>query len=608
MEKSQQFVETENEILVQECLRVIANLTGAKRAHLHFLLQERKFEKEAFFWADSPEGLLECSEMAAIRLDHPWWVMNLRAQDLLKIEDLTRLPEEVSADRQALQHYGVHNLLILPVYDGKRLAGMIRLENVSEDLSLQEIEISLLHICAQLIVRMLCLARDLGELRRDRARIAHHQEYDDLTGLPNRTLFLERVKQAFEGNSSLLFAVLVIDIDYYQLIHERFGRAIAERLVQAAVNKIRLNLRAEDLMARLGEDQFGVLIQDVQDRSVIEMVATRILERVREPFVIEGDEVAVTASIGIALRNGHLRTPEEILQEAGIALLEAKQSGRGKWLVFDESMREELIRRMEVENDLRRSLEENRLILHYQPITELKSGRLIGFEALVRWIHPRRGMIWPTEFIEISEKTGLIVPLGLWVLRQACWQMHLWQERFPINPPLMISVNISPRQLEEPDFSEQVKKILEETGLPPSSLRLEITEHTVVQRSGALIEALDSLRTLGVQLYIDDFGTGYSSLGYLDRLPVDAIKIDRSFVSNLGKAKSSQGVVQAIIQLAHELNIEVVAEGVETFEQHRELKRLQCEFMQGFYISEPLDVLAVERFIAGRSGFVFGAD
>ncbi|WP_322506940.1 putative bifunctional diguanylate cyclase/phosphodiesterase [Anaerolinea sp.] len=608
MEKSQQFADTENEVLVQECLQVMARLTGAQRAHLHFLSQERKFEKEVYFWADAPEGLLECSEMTGIRLDHPWWLKHLRAQDFLKIEDLSLLPEEIVSDCRILRDFGVNNLLILPVYDGKRLAGMIRLENVALELSLQEVEISLLHISAQLIVRMLSLAHDLGELRRDRARMVYHQEYDDLTGLPNRTLFLERIQRAFEGHSNLLFAVLVVDVDYYQLVHERFGRAIAERLLQAAVNKIRLNLRVEDTMARLGDDQFGILIEDVQDRSVVEMVATRILERVREPFVIEGNEVAITASIGIALRNGHLRTPEEMLQEAGIALLEAKQSGRGKWLVFDESMRDELIRRMEVENDLRRSLEENRLVLHYQPITELKSGKLIGFEALVRWIHPKRGMIWPTEFIEISEKTGLIVPLGLWVLRQACWQMRLWQERFPVTPPLMISVNISPRQLEEADFSEQVKKILEETGLPPSSLRLEITEHTVVQRSGALIEALDSLRMLGVQLYIDDFGTGYSSLGYLDRLPVDAIKIDRSFVSNLGKAKSSQGVVQAIIQLAHELNIEVVAEGVETFEQHRELKRLQCEFMQGFYISEPLDVHAVERFIAGRSGFVFGAD
>ena len=239
---------------------------------------------------------------------------------------------------------------------------------------------------------------------------------------------------------------------------------------------------------------------------------------------------------------------------------------------------------------------------------ELKTGRLIGFEALVRWMHPQRGMIWPADFIHLSEETGLIIPLGLWVMREACRQMRHWQDAYPIDPLLMISVNISPRQLEQPDFSEQVSRILAETGLPPTCLRLEITESTIVRSSCAVMESLDALRSLGVQLYIDDFGTGYSSLGYLDSLPVDAIKIDRTFVSNLGRVKSSAGVVQAIIQLAHELDIEVVAEGVETFEQQRELKRLKCEFMQGFYISEPLDTSAVEHYIHGRVGYPAAAD
>ncbi len=588
----------EYENLVNDCLRVIARFTRAGRAHLLFLTRTDKFKKNFYSWAEEPPPSAQGCE-GPLRLSSSWWLRALRTSQVLRIDAVEQLPDDLTSDRQALLEHGIRALMLLPVYDGKRLVGTVRIENPAFLPGAPGPELDLLQIAAQLTVRVLKVSVEMAELKRDRARLAYQNSHDEQTRLPNKALFLERIRSAFEANENL-FAVLLVEFDYYQLIHECLGGEAGREIVLSAVNVLRSNLRTTDMIARLGEDEFGILLEDLQDPTYAETIAARILERLKQPILLGGQRINIAASIGIALRNGHQRTADLILQEAGIALIQARHNLGSRYLLFDLSMRDQLINRMEMETDLRGSLEHQQLILHYQPITELKTGRLIGFEALVRWMHPQRGMIWPVDFIHLSEETGLIVPLGLWVLREACRQMRLWQDTYPIDPLLMISVNISPRQLEQPDFSAQVARILEETGLPPTCLRLEITESTIVNSSCTVMQALEALRSLGVQLYIDDFGTGYSSLGYLDSLPIDAIKIDRSFVNNLGRVKSSAGVVQAIIQLAHELNIEVVAEGVETLEQHKELKRLRCEFMQGFYISEPLDTSAVERYITCR--------
>ena len=597
----------EYETLVKDCLRVIARFTRSRQAHLLFLTRTPKFKQDFFSWKDELMERVDSQEPNPLRLDSSWWLRSLRSSQILRIESVANLPDMVAADRAALLAQGIHTLTLLPVYDGKRLIGTVRIENPTAVREYTGPEMDLLQIAAQLIVRVLSVSYEMAEMKRDRARLVYQNSHDEQTNLPYQALFLERIRSSFEADEHL-FAVLLVEFDYYQLIHERFVREASKRLVLDAVNVLRSNLRTGDMIARLGEDEFGILLEDLHEKGYAETIAERILERLKQPFLLDEQRVNISASIGIALRNGHQRTADLILQEAGIALIQAKQDCQNKYLVFDLSMRDQLIGRMEMESDLRGSLEHQQLLLHYQPIMELKTGRLIGFEALVRWMHPQRGMIWPADFIHLSEETGLIIPLGLWVMREACRQMRHWQDAYPIDPLLMISVNISPRQLEQPDFSEQVYHILDETGLPPTCLRLEITESTIVRSSCAVMESLDALRSLGVQLYIDDFGTGYSSLGYLDSLPVDAIKIDRTFVSNLGRVKSSAGVVQAIIQLAHELDIEVVAEGVETFEQQRELKRLKCEFMQGFYISEPLDTSAVEHYIHGRVGYLAAAD
>lgn len=588
------------EALIHECLRVMSRFTHANQAHLLFLSGDCRYPNRIYSWRGAAGPNTASQSATPLRLDNAWWLRSLRAcsaeNRLFKVDEVADLPDDVSADRQHLLANGVRALILLPVFDGKRLVGNVRLENPLPAREFTGPESDLLQMAAQLVMQVLCVSHDLSELKRQRAYLVYQNSHDQHTDLPNRVLFHERIQGVLK-NCGRLFAVILVDFDDHHLIYKRFGPETGKSLLHAAVDLLRNNLRANDMVARLDDSQFGILIEDLQESMYAENVAQRILSRLNEPFTIDGKKVKMSASIGITMRNGHKLTPELILHEAGIALIEARQSGRNHYRLFDLSMREKLIASMELESDLRNSLDHQHLVLHYQPITELLTGRLIGFEALVRWMHPQRGLIWPSEFIHLSEQTGLIVPLGAWVLREACRQMRVWQDRYPLVPPLTISVNISPRQLEEPDFSCQVASVLEETNLPPTSLRLELTESTIVQRTPTAVAALESLRRMGVQLYIDDFGTGYSSLGYLDSLPIDAIKIDRTFVNNLGRARSSAGVVQAIINLARELGIEVVAEGVETSEQHDVLKRLRCGFMQGFYISEPLDPTRVDNFI-----------
>lgn len=584
--------------LVNNCLKVMGRFTQAKQAYLMFLSHDRNVKQEVFYWNDT--GSREGPTHDPLWLETPWWLHSLRSHRFVRVEDVRALPEDVQVDRDILLSRGIGSLLVFPVYDGKRLVAMVRLDNPARMFDYSATETDMLQIAAQLIGQVVWFANDVVEMKRDQARQTYRQLHDEVTGLPNRGLFIDRIHLGVE-RSNMLFGILEIDIDYYQLIHERFGHDAAEELLLNTVQKIRSCLRSADTIARLGEDKFAVLLEDIFESAYAVLVAERILANLKEPFLIANHKINISANIGITLRTPAQRNPEALLKEAEIAMTQAKRLGQGKYLVFNQSMRDHLIQRMEMENDLRGSIEHGQLLLHYQPITEMKKGCLIGFEALVRWMHPQRGMIWPMEFIALAEETGLIIPLGLWVLQEACRQMHRWHEVYPAQPLLMISVNISAKQLEQPDFADMVSQVLKESQLEPSTLRLEITESAVVESSLSMVASLDQLRSLGVQLYIDDFGTGYSSLGYLDSLPVDAIKIDRTFINNLGRARSSLGVIQAIIQMAHQLDIEVVAEGVETEDQHSELRRLDCEFMQGYFISEPLDQISVEKFILSRN-------
>jgi diguanylate cyclase (GGDEF)-like protein len=606
--------------IVADSLRVIARFTRSLRVHLAFLHQDWRRMRTIYTWPDPEIGGFQAAQVEGTKHTGPaskgsvliqklgpdlwmqsgWWLQQLRQVRYIHYEDIDALPPEVRLDVLRLKAEGVDSIGILAVFDGKRLAGILRLDNPRPDRLLNGMDVDLLQIASTLILQVVRATVDLKDLRSEKGWTNNDLWHDEHTDRPTRLLLLELFKEVSRHRGQL-YAVMLVELDCFSLIEQRYGKEVGQRLFQMVLERIHAGLRAADKVVRLEDDQICILLVDFFEHDYAETVAQRVLEVFHTPFRINGKNVGMTACIGAAFPGMQDAVAEVILQEAEIALRQARRSGNTRFMAFDDNMRERLLNRLELEHDLRGSLEQGNLLLHYQPITALDSGKLVGFEALVRWNHPTRGLIWPIEFIRLSEDTGLIVPLGLWVLREACQQMRAWQESFRADPPLVISVNISARQLEKPDFPDQVAQILSDTGLQPNCLRLEITENVVVENSCDMLSCLQKLRELGAHLYIDDFGTGYSSLGYLDSLPADAIKIDRSFVNNLGRAKSSLGVIQAILQLARELNIDVVAEGVETSEQHEELKRLHCKFAQGFYVSQPLGQIAAEAYIRNSS-------
>jgi diguanylate cyclase (GGDEF)-like protein/PAS domain S-box-containing protein len=433
---------------------------------------------------------------------------------------------------------------------------------------------------------------------------------DPLTRLPNRILFVDRLASALERakrNPSAKFAVLFLDLDRFKLINDGLGHLAGDQLLIAVARRLEQCLRCGDTVARfpthatiarLGGDEFTVLLEDVDEPSNAVGVAERIQRELRAPFLLDDGEVYVSASIGITIGPSSYSHPDEMLRDADAAMYAAKAGGKARCEMFDDAMRQRAVERLQLESDLRRAVERGELCLYYQPILSLKPARLAGFEALVRWRHPVRGLLSPLEFIPIAEETGLIVPVGAWVLREACRQTAVWQRRLPSDPPLVVSVNISTKQFSHADLAADVERAVRETGLDPRTLKLEITESAIVDDAEVAAQKLERLRALGVHVCIDDFGTGYSSLNYLHRFPVDGLKIDRSFICQMEEADESMQIVQSIVGLAHNLAIEVVAEGVETEAQRLKLAALDCEYGQGYYFSAPVDSEAAEAFLA----------
>jgi diguanylate cyclase (GGDEF)-like protein len=387
--------------------------------------------------------------------------------------------------------------------------------------------------------------------------------------------------------------VLFLDLDRFKHVNDSLGHVAGDRLLVAMARRLESILRPGDTVARLGGDEFAILV-DIAREPDTERVAERIHKEFSVPFNVDGHELLATVSIGIACVSAEYGRPEDLLRDADIAMYQAKSEGRAGFRVFDSSMHSRAAALLKLESDLSQALTRDELRLHYQPVMALANDRVVGFEALLRWQHPERGLILPGEIISVAEDTGLIVPIGEWVLREACRQMVVWQADHQVARAMSMSINMSSKQLMQEDMVEVIVRALGDSGLDPTCLRLELTESVLMDNADSAVAKLSQLRTLGVQVYIDDFGTGYSSLSYLQRLPVDTLKIDRTFISQLGLQAESIEIVSAIITLARNLGMSVAAEGVETAEQAEGLRALDCEFGQGYYFHRPLEGSAVE--------------
>jgi diguanylate cyclase (GGDEF)-like protein len=451
---------------------------------------------------------------------------------------------------------------------------------------------------------------ELEQMVEQRTReLTHLALHDKLTGLPNREMFDERLSKALDRakqNATHKYAVLFLDFDRFKVINDSLGHKVGDLVLKSIADRITATLHLastsdainESLAGRLGGDEFVILIEGISHANEAIAFAEGLLRLLGTSYQVEGREVHCTASIGITTSDLHYQQAGDAVRDADTAMYHAKAAGKARYVMFDRRMHEEATARLEIENDLRGAVDRGELLLHYQPIVSLSTGQLEGFEALARWNHPKRGMVMPLQFIPCAEEIGLIVPTGYWILTEACRQLRAWKQKYPRLPELMISVNLSAKQLAAPDLLERIGEILQTAGIEPKSLALEITESVMIREADAAIRVLKQIRDLGVRLHMDDFGTGYSSLSYLHTFPLDGLKVDRSFIQNVSQRRDYAAVVHAIVQLARNLGMKLIAEGVETAEQVSMLQAMDCNLAQGFFFDEPRDAAGAEAYIA----------
>jgi diguanylate cyclase (GGDEF)-like protein/PAS domain S-box-containing protein len=441
---------------------------------------------------------------------------------------------------------------------------------------------------------------EVTERKRVEGRLLHQAMHDPLTGLPNRHLFMERLGGAlmrYHRRESSLFAVLFLDLDRFKVVNDSLGHHVGDELLQVVGDRLRASVRSGDTVARFGGDEFAVLLEELENLDEATHIAERLGQAVAAPINLSGYEVFSSASIGIALCSAGLDRPEYLLRNADVAMYRAKGSGARRYEVFDRTMHAQALERLQMETDLRRALVRGEFRLHYQPIVSLTRGTITGVEALLRWDHAERGLTSPNDFIPVAEETGLILPLGAWVLTEACRQLAEWRHEFP-QARIALSVNLSAKQFGQADLVERIRAALDEAGLDPRHLKLEITESAIIDHPGSAGAMLRQLKEQGIQVQMDDFGTGYSSLSSLHSLPLDALKIDRSFVSRMPGDRATMQMVRTIALLARGLDLAVIAEGVETQEQMDEVRAMGCDYAQGYLIARPLDPEGIRALLA----------
>ena len=447
------------------------------------------------------------------------------------------------------------------------------------------------------------LRQEINERQRVQQQLVHDALHDSLTGLPNRAFLQNRIEFTLthrRENPGYMYSLLFIDLDRFKFVNDSLGHFIGDLLLIAVSKLLKSCVREKDLVSRIGGDEFVILLDGISNIEDATLIGDRIQQRLQLPFELEGHSIFTSASIGIVFSSAEYNNTSDLMRDADIAMYQAKDNGKGRYTIFDRAMYDRTLKLIELENNLRIALKRSEFAMHYQPIMSLHDNHLVGFEALIRWKHPQKGFISPTEFIPIAEDTGLILELGEWLLKEACQQLQTWRRKYAFLPhvnSLKMSINLACQQLQEPNFIYKLDRVLDETGLDGRFLRLEITESALIEPDGNIQEILKQIRSRNITLSIDDFGTGYSSLSYLRRFPIDNLKIDRSFIEQMNIDSENFEIVRLIITLAKTLGMDTVSEGVETMQQLNQLKAMGCEFGQGFLFSKPLEPRVVESIL-----------
>lgn len=525
------------------------------------------------------------------------------------------LPEEI---KDLATRYSIHSLLITSLCYQQTYLGGISLYQCDRERVWSDNEISLVKAIADqcaIAIHQSALYQsaqsELSERKKMEAQLRHDAFHDTLTNLPNRSLFLDRLNHALQlsnrrlylnsDNSPELFAVLFLDLDRFKMINDSLGHLAGDQLLKIVAKRLVACLRGGDTVARLGGDEFVMLLEEIENVNDVIEVAQRIQDSLKVPISIDGNEIFISTSIGIALNSAGYTQPDQLLRDADTAMYRAKEQGRERYEIFNPAMHTEALKKLRLENDLRRAIERQELCLHYQPIVDLQLHKIIGFEALVRWQHPEQGLIAPADFIPLAEDVGLITAIDFWVLHEACHQLTQWQSQFPIVTKLTMNVNLSAKQFTKSDLPNQIEKILQGFNLDNSRLKIEITESILIEKTSLASQILSELSERNIQTCIDDFGTGYSSLSYLHRFPIHTLKIDRSFVARLNQNPEDGEIVKAIIILGINLGLTVIAEGVETLDQLEFLRTHHCHAGQGYHLYQPLASDAIATLISSLS-------
>ena len=570
---------------MERAARMAATVLDAPSALVSFVGTDRRSFSIGEWvrpWFMHDPGALVRTGILPMVIEQPGCVLigNARGSDDLRLRSASAELEFTAIAAMALRAEDGTPLGVLVVLDDRRREWTPRDKSLLEDISsATALEIE--------------LRRTLAERERRERQLQHDSQHDPLTGLPNRALFMRRLQAATTRarRDDGAFALLFLDLDNFKLVNDSMGHHVGDDLLIAVARRLEQCVRGGDLVARLGGDEFAVLLERVDSARDAALLAERVLESLQTPMNIGGYEYVSSASIGLVLSTSAGEAPEYVLRSADMAMYRAKSAGRARYEMFDRAMHAEALARLQTERDLRVAVEREEFELHYQPIVDLETGVVAGVEALLRWRHVERGLVAPANFVPVAEDTGLIVPLGRWAVRTACRQVREWHRAPGGSPALTLSVNLSVREFAQADIVKEIAQILAETEFPPELLQLEITESALLDQANPAVQTIGELRALGVRIHLDDFGTGFSSLSYLNRIPLDAIKIDRAFTETIDTEQRSRDLVRAIIDLARALRLGAVAEGVARPEQLALLREMGCPHAQGYFFSRPVPAI-----------------